>query len=479
MSPSVIVSPVALAPSFIILLGGCTAIAAHSSGVTPAAAAAVALLVACAWIFAGSQHFVPLWPPAVILTLSLTLLVCLVSLYRLEDEALLPSQISVEAKILLNREWGKSRALLLDTPYGRLAAYLPAEQAPQAGATVRIRGAVFDWKRAERVGGFDEYLFWRAKGAAKKIILLECVTTRKPEGMYVWRNFLERRINETLPGRSAEYLLALTLGTRTAALSDLHKSAGTLHILAVSGFHVGILFWLVSRVLRRGAAKLLGISAIVWFYILFAGAPPGGVRAAVMLQIYLLSGFLGRPASAFNSVSLAGAAMLVYNPWFFFDIGWRLTMLAALFLSAFGPVAGRSRMAAPVAGVLVWIVTAPAAAAAFGEIPLAGLFVNSVAVPFFSCIFPLIFLFALPALAGFSHFVPVGVCEYILTGWEIFSRVFVRFVPWSIQYTALLYLLAAFVFSAAVLRASGFSKTKIVTGAFILPITLLLLPRLL
>lgn len=479
MSPSAAVSPVALAPSFIILLGGCTAIAAYSFGVAPAAAAAAALLAACAWIFFGSERSVPLWSPAVILILLLTLLVCLVSLYRLDAETRLPSQISVEAKVLLNREWGKNRALLLDTRYGRLGAYLPLEQAPQAGAAVRIRGAVFDWKRAEAAGGFDEYLFWRARGAAKKLILLECVATQKPKGIYVWRNFLERRIKETLPGRTAEYLLALTLGTRAAALSDLHRSAGTLHILAVSGFHVGILFWLASRILRRGAAKLLGISAVVWFYILLAGAPPGGVRAAVMLQIYLLSGFLGRPASAFNSVSFAGAAMLVYNPWFFFDIGWRLTMLAALFLSAFGPLAGRSRKAALVASMLVWIVTAPSATAAFGEIPLAGLFINSIAVPFFSCIFPLLFLLSLPPLTGFSHSFPVGVCEYILTGWEIFSRVFVQLVPWSIQYTAQLYLLAIFVFSAAVLGASGFSKTKIAAGAFILPIILLLLPRLL
>lgn len=466
-------NPAALAPAFVILLGGCAAIYAGSLGVPPLVSAAAAVLVSAAWALMGTDRVVPRWTPALALILALTLAFSAISLFRMNMMESVPSSISGEVKVLLDRDWGKKSALLLETRHGRLAAYVPRRDAPRAGSLVWVRGAVFDLNRAGGDGGFDEFLFWKAKGAAKKVVLLECRELEKPAGLYRLRHFIRARVKEALPERSAGYMLALVTGDRTAELTALHKSAGTLHILAVSGFHVAMLAGLAGFLFRRGWAKVLGLSALVWFYVLLAGTPPGGIRAALMLQVWLLSLPLGRPSVAFNSVSVAGIVLLLYEPWAFFDAGWRLSMLAALFLTASGKLLGKSLAAA--LSPLVWLVTAPQSALLFGGIPLAGLFINSVAVPFFSAIFPLVLFLSLPSLAGASWgAAPASAAEAILAAWELFSNAAATLIPANIGYTPPLFALSSFIFCVAAMGASGFSKNKIALSAFILPLYLLL-----
>lgn len=130
-------------------------------------------------MLAGSERFVPRWAPTFILILVITVAFSAVNLYRLNRVTEIPSQFAAEAKVLLNRQWGKSRALLISSPYGRLVVYMPPLQAPPAGATIWIRGAVFDFNGAVE-GGFDESLFWQARGAAKKLIPLDCRIISEP-----------------------------------------------------------------------------------------------------------------------------------------------------------------------------------------------------------------------------------------------------------------------------------------------------------
>jgi len=464
-----------LAPAFAIFLGLSAVIAANSQQISPAASICIAMLTVCAWVLFSTERAAAGWIPVFILLLLSTLVFSLVTLYRFNKSTEIPSYISSEAKVLLNREWGRRRALLFATPYGRVVSYAGVEQAPSEGSKVRLRGAVFNFDKA-KTAGFNEFLFWRAKGAVKKVVLFECEQIKKPGGIYNWRGFLERRIRDALPERSAACLLALTTGVRTKELAELHRNSGTVHLLAVSGFHVGILFWLTSRFFRRGLFKTFGVSAALWLYIVLSGSSPGGVRAALMLQVYLLSLPLGRTSCAFNNVSFAGVLMLLYNPWSFFDVGWQMSLIAALFLTAAGKTSRRSWYHAASVSFLVWLVTAPIAASAFNEIPLAGLFINAVAVPLFAIIFHLVLLFALPALTG----IPFGwhialAAEYILLAWEKFSQTAVCLFPWGVVYTRPLLALSVFIFSIAVMNACGFSKTKTAAGSVILPAALILL----
>lgn len=424
----------------------------------------------------GSDRITSGWLPVFFIIVFFTGVFCLLSLFRLERTVTLPPSVETSGKILINREWGDSRALLIASDHGRFVAYVPAETAPPEGSSIRVRGALFDFRRADekKIGGFDEFLFWRAKGALRRMVVLDIKPLAPPTGIYKWRNYLETRIKYTLPDRMAGYMLALTVGARDKKLTDLHRSAGTLHLLSVSGFHVGILAGVLSLIFRRGLRKVIGVSAVMWLYILLAGTPAGGVRAAVMVQIYLLGLIAGRPSSGFNSVSVAGVLLLLCDPWCFFDIGWRLSMSAALFLSAFGPFLRRSWGHAAAASAMVWFVTAPQVAVSFREVPVAGLLVNMIAIPLFGLIFPMVFLFSLPSFFGLP-FASVfsGPCEYMLGSWEIFSNMVVGFVPWSIRYTSALLAFSAALLGAAAAFASGVRLPKIPFVAAIFPVFVL------
>lgn len=447
--------PLSSAPAFFIFLSLCAAILLGVRTFAPPAAAALASALLCAAaIFAGTAGVVPGWRRMLCLVLMISFAVSFVSVLRVRENISFPDQVETAGKVMLSREWGKRRAVLIETPYGRAAAY--TRENPREGAKVWLRGASFDFKRAEERGGFDEMLFWRGKGAVKRLELFEIRETAPPSGVAAWRGRLDGFFVGRLYPLSAAYMSALTTGRRSSAIEEPHERAGTIHLLSVSGFHVGVLAGLLFFLQRGGAARTAVVSAAMWFYVALAGFPPGGVRAAVMAQICLAAEALGRPYSSFNNVSAAGCVMLLYNPWSFFDVGWRLSVLAALFITAGARFAGRGFSGAAALSVLVWFVSAPVVAEVFSSVPVAGLFINVVAVPYFAVIFPLVFALSLPPLLGlpFSSFF-AALSEIILSFSQNTLEFLASLAPAGVGWSAMLFVFAAAVFSAAAALRCG------------------------
>ena len=462
-------------PAFIILAGLCCSVFFCARGAFISVSVIAGILISCSWILLCTERITPDWMPCLLIILILTLIISLFCVLRIDRKIYLPSSLNTTGKIIMSRPWGKRSAILLSTGHGKFVYYVNHSEAPPEGSKVRIDGALFDFKRSDSAGGFDEYLYWRSKGAVKKIIPIRMETLAGPSGISYWRNFIRSRIAQNLPARMSGYMLALTVGERDGALAELHRNAGTVHLLSISGFHVGILAAFVSMLFRRGICRIVSLSVVLWLYILLAGAPPGGVRAALMLQIYLLGLLIGKPSSAFNSVSAAGVILIICNPWCFFDIGWRLSMIAALFLSAAGTLMRRSWFSALCVSLLLWLVTAPQVAWAFKEVPVAGILINAFAIPFFSLIFPAVFLFSLPSVIGIPFGYSIAEAfEYLLKIWEIFSQTAIRVFPWSISYTFPLLLISSVLMGIAAAYASGVSRNKILLPAAIFPLFLLL-----
>lgn len=448
--------PISSAPAFAVLLGVSFSVGAHGMGVPPFFSVLISLLVASSWIFLASSETPDNFLPVLSLLLFMTLVISFSLDLLMDKKKEFSPSMATPAKVIMIRPWGKKTALLLDTPYGRMAAYTYGAAEVSEGSEVDIRGVVFDFKKTDGKNSFDEGHFWRSKGALKKLTLLEITETAPPSGIFRWRNILENRIKESLPRLMSGYMLALTVGKRDRALEKSHREAGTVHLLAVSGFHVGIMAFLAALLLPKGRVRMVGTSFFVWSYVLFAGFPPGGVRAAIMLQIYLLGLFLGRSPSAFNSVSVAGLIMLLHNPWTFYDIGWRLSMLAALTLCAAAPMMQRGAWGKMVGPAGVWVVTASQAAAVFGEVPTIGLAINILAIPLFSLLFPMVLFCSLPTLLGLpSANLPALFGEYLLESWEIFSAAAVDLMPLSVHYVPILAASSAIFFFGSALFASG------------------------
>ncbi|MCD8163622.1 MAG: ComEC/Rec2 family competence protein [Synergistaceae bacterium] len=464
--------PLSEAPAFFILFCICLSLYLDTFIHSYPVAAAASLSLTAALILFITERLVKGWLPVFILVIAVSGLFSLYSLYIINKKIILPDSIETSGRVLSSRRWGRGRALLIATPCGKFAGYVPDKGAPAEGCGVILRGALFDFRGAAKPGGFDEGLYWRARGAVKRIIFFEIGETGAPYGPAAWRAKLERLIDERLLPLSASYMVSFTVGRREPPTEALHRRAGTSHLLAVSGLHIWIITGFFMFLIRGNLSRFLVISFLLWGYLLLSGMPAGGVRAALMAELFLAAMVLGRPSSAFNNVSTAAALLLLANPWYFFDLGCRLSVLCALFIAASAPFMRGGIFRAVCLTVLLWFVTAPLVTRAFvGEAPLAGLELNAAAIPAFGVIFPLVLILSLPPLFGMPFsWIAAGCSETILLffqrGLEWGSSVITGAVGWD----APLFALSVSLFAAAAAMRCGaeLKRASIIAAIFVL-----------
>lgn len=140
-------------------------------------------------------------------------------------------------------------------------------------------------------------------------------------------------------------LAALTIGDKTMLDRDLKRSyslTGASHILAVSGLHVGVVFfvfvWFLSVVLRGDRFQrlriLLSLLAL-WGYAFVSGLSPSVVRAAIMLTVASASTLFRRRSKTYNALFASAFMMLVYSPRYLFDVSFQLSYVAVLSILMF------------------------------------------------------------------------------------------------------------------------------------------------
>lgn len=194
----------------------------------------------------------------------------------------------------------------------------------------------------------------------------ECVQQIVPGGFWQprrWFDFARRAGDRALwstVGKSQTGLaLALVLGEREQldAESTRHfYETGTVHLLSISGLHVGLLaialfYGLQLGLLPRGFA-LLGVAAITTAYALVIDAEPPAVRATITVWLVCLAMWRGRPASAFNLLAAAAIIVLTLNPADLFRVGPQLSFLAVATLAWVGPRIARRSSPDPLARLI-------------------------------------------------------------------------------------------------------------------------------
>lgn len=141
---------------------------------------------------------------------------------------------------------------------------------------------------------------------------------------------------------------ALVLGSREdmqQQVQQAYAATGAVHVLAVSGLHVGIiamgLQWLLAWLPLRGPAArwllLLANLAGVWTFALLTGLSPSVQRAALMFSMLLLGKTLQRPHQIFNTLAASAFLLLWANPWMLLDVGFQLSYLAVAGILLFHP----------------------------------------------------------------------------------------------------------------------------------------------
>lgn len=156
-----------------------------------------------------------------------------------------------------------------------------------------------------------------------------------------WRNFILHRYQKFgINGDELAILSALTLGKKeslTPQLKSAYSSAGAMHVLAVSGLHVGIIFLVVNFLLKWMDKHKLGkiIKAIlllffVWLYAFITGLSPSVFRAATMFSFMIMALSFKRKSNIYNTLALSAFTILIIQPFMLLEVGFQLSYLAVI-----------------------------------------------------------------------------------------------------------------------------------------------------
>lgn len=152
-------------------------------------------------------------------------------------------------------------------------------------------------------------------------------------------------------GDNDEYKVAAAIvaGYRTALDADLRQSfanAGAMHVMCVSGLHVGIIFVILSSMLKflsdkkllLRILKVILILGIIWFYALLTGFSASVFRASMMFSFVALGMVIQRKVPIYNSLAASAFLLLLINPVYIFQVGFQLSYLAVIGIVALFPL---------------------------------------------------------------------------------------------------------------------------------------------
>ncbi len=203
------------------------------------------------------------------------------------------------------------------------------------------------------------------------------------------RESLSRRAGIGLENRPAiaDINRAIILGEKARITYDTRKSfieSGTMHIFAVSGFHVMVIAqtFLVILCMAAFPVRLAPLAALpfLWGYVSVIGFPPSAVRAATMAVFYFMAGVFHRKPDALRAWALTFFIVHTLSPRMLFDVGNLLSFTVMLSILLWLKIAPPRLRAAGVT-FAAWAGGLPIAARVFGQITPGGIFANMIVMP--------------------------------------------------------------------------------------------------
>ena len=196
-------------------------------------------------------------------------------------------------------------------------------------------------------GAFDQARYYELQGLSHRAFVygaqIRDLGLRPSASSKSWLSTVKEQLATTftnaLSPRSAAIGRALILGERDgidAQLRSYFLATGSMHILAVSGMHIGLLILallkilgLLSRWVSRKQALVL-VLLIVWYYAVLTGLSASVLRSVFMFSVLLLSQLSGRQMSQLSALFFSAFCLLLYDPRYLFDLGFQLSYLAML-----------------------------------------------------------------------------------------------------------------------------------------------------
>jgi len=322
----------------------------------------------------------------------------------------LPKEKSWKANATVQLVKNKQQLQKVD---GSIIIYLQKNDSaplPAYGKTILFTKTLQPIINAGNPGGFDYKTFAARQGIFYQVflkpgeyqILPGHAESHFQNWLYQCRDWVLRTIVHYIPGDAekgvAQALLIGYRGDLDKTLVEQYANTGVVHIIAISGMHLGMIFGLLLLIFKplgnsrhMRLLRMMLILSCIWLFTLLTGAAPSITRAAVMFSILAIGQHWRRNISVYNTLAAAAILLLVFDPYVLWNVGFQLSFTAVLSIAIFySPILkwwspGNKllkhlwqMMAVTMAAQLL---TLPLAVYHFHQFPMYFLIANLVAVP--------------------------------------------------------------------------------------------------
>ncbi|NCU04746.1 MAG: ComEC family competence protein [Chitinophagaceae bacterium] len=255
-----------------------------------------------------------------------------------------------EISILYHQQKGREvtgRAMI----YFRKDSITPALQ---YGDVILVRSNLQEIKNAGNPGGFDYKRYALFNGITHQLFVKSNEYKKLPQQqtsffwktMYSARSYILQTIRQHVKGEMESSIAeALLIGYRDDLDRDLvqaYSNTGVVHIIAVSGMHLGLIYgllmFLFKRFNRNRRMKLMRailVIVLLWLFSLLTGASASVLRAVLMFTVIVGAEMLDRKGNIYNSMAASALALLLFNPFLLWDVGFQLSYAAVLSIVLF------------------------------------------------------------------------------------------------------------------------------------------------
>ncbi len=252
--------------------------------------------------------------------------------YLIENE----KTIVVKGKIII---YFKKDSLLPALEYGSQIIFKkPLQEIKNSG-----NPGGFDYKRYSLFHGVTHQVYLKPE---EFIVLPETNKSWLPKFLNTIREKVLTILRNNIKGDKETGLAeALLIGYKDdldKTLVQSYTNTGVVHIIAISGLHLGLIYWLLLQLLkpmqRRKYTNWLRPLLIIcglWLFSLLAGAQPSILRSAVMFTCIVAGENLTKRTSIYNNLALSAFLLLCYNPYWLWDVGFQLSYSAVLSIVIF------------------------------------------------------------------------------------------------------------------------------------------------
>lgn len=269
------------------------------------------------------------------------------------DEPPVEKTKSIKANATVSYLLQNGQSLLVK---GKIILYFKKDSSLQLtyGSQILFKKPLQEIKNSGNPGGFDYKRYSLFQGITHQVYLktdeFEVLDGRKENPfrkfLYSSRQGVLNILRSNIKGDKelglAEALLIGYKDDLEQSLVQSYTNTGVVHIIAISGLHLGLIYWLLALLLKplkkRKKTRWLSPFFIItglWLFSLLAGAQPSILRSALMFTCIVLGEALSKKTSIFNTMAVSAFILLCINPYWLWDVGFQLSYAAVLSIIIF------------------------------------------------------------------------------------------------------------------------------------------------